>query len=204
VHQAFLPEGFLGAVNENPYRLDVAKAKELLAKAGLPNGFTVTMDTRSTADITGISQAVQNTFAQAGVKLEIIPGDGKQTLTKYRARQHDLYIGQWGADYQDPNSNADTFAANDDNSDDAKAKPLAWRNAWDPGPLTAQTRAAVLEPDAEKRAKMYEDLQKEVLAKGPYIGLFQQIEVIALRKNIDGMIIGPSFDTNSVAQVRKN
>ena len=143
-------------------------------------------------------------FAQAGVKLEIIPGDGKQTLTKYRARQHDIYIGRWGADYQDPNSNADTFAANDDNSDDAKAKPLAWRNAWDPGPLTAQTRAAVLEPDAEKRAKMYEDLQKEVLAKGPYIGMFQQIEVMAMRKNVDGMIIGPSFDTNSVAQVRKN
>jgi peptide/nickel transport system substrate-binding protein len=204
VHEAFLPEGFLGAVNENPYKLDVAKAKELLAKAGLPNGFSVSMDTRSTPEITGVAQAIQNTFAQAGVKLEIIPGDGKQTLTKYRARQHDLYIGQWGADYQDPNSNADTFAANDDNSDDAKAKPLAWRNAWDPGPLTAQTRAAVLEPDAEKRAKMYEDLQKEVLAKGPYIGLFQQIEVIALRKNVEGMIIGPSFDTNSVAQVRKN
>jgi ABC-type transport system substrate-binding protein len=121
-----------------------------------------------------MAESIQQTLGQAGIKLEIIPGDGKQTLTKYRARQHDLYIGQWGSDYQDPNSNADTFAANDDNSDDAKAKPLAWRNAWDPGPLTAQTRAAVLEPDAEKRAKMYEDLQKEVLAKGPYIGQWGQ------------------------------
>ena len=49
VHQAFLPKGFLGALDENPYKLDVAKAKELLAKAGLPDGFTVTMDTRTTA-----------------------------------------------------------------------------------------------------------------------------------------------------------
>ena len=40
VHQAFLPKGFLGAVNDNPYKLDVAKAKELLAKAGLKDGFT--------------------------------------------------------------------------------------------------------------------------------------------------------------------
>ena len=31
VHQAFLPKGFLGAVNDNPYKLDVSKAKELLA-----------------------------------------------------------------------------------------------------------------------------------------------------------------------------
>jgi peptide/nickel transport system substrate-binding protein len=204
VHQAFLPKGFLGAINENQYKLDVAKAKELLAKAGLKDGFTVTMDTRSTADTTGMAQAIQQTFAQAGVKLEIIPGDGKQTLTKYRARQHDIYIGRWGPDYQDPNTNADTFAANDNNADDAKAKPLAWRNAWDPGPLTAKTRAAVLEKDAEKRAAMYKELQQAVLDDGPFVILLQEIEVMASRKNVDGIVIGPSFDTNSVAQAKKN
>ena len=81
-------------------------------------------------------------------------------MTKYRARQHDSIIDRWGADYQDPNTNADTFAANDDNSDNAKAKPLAWRNAWDPGPLTAKTRAAVTEQDAEKRAAMYQEISE--------------------------------------------
>lgn len=204
VHQSFLPKGFLGAVSDTPYKLDVAKAKELLAQAGLKDGFTVTMDTRSTAEVTGIAQALQQTFAQAGVKLEIIPGDGKQTLTKYRARQHDIYIGRWGADYQDPNTNADTFAANDDNSDNAKAKPLAWRNAWDPGPLTAKTRAAVLEKDAEKRAQMYKELQQSVLENGPFVVFLQEVENVAMRKNVDGFILGPSFDTNSYAQVKKN
>jgi peptide/nickel transport system substrate-binding protein len=204
MHQSFLPKGYLGELNENPYKLDVAKAKELLAKAGLKDGFSVTMDTRSIPEITGIAQAIQSTFAQAGVKLEIIPGDNKQTLTKYRARQHDIYIGNWGSDYQDPNSNADTFAANDDNSDGAKAKPLAWRNAWDPGPLTAKTRAAVMERDPEKRADMYRELQKAVLDDGPFIVYLQQTEVWATRKNLTGYVIGPSFDTNSVAQARKN
>jgi peptide/nickel transport system substrate-binding protein len=204
VHQAFLPKGFLGAVTENPYKLDVAKAKELLAQAGLKDGLSVTMDTRSTAEVTGIAQAIQQTFAQAGVKLEIIPGDGKQTLTKYRARQHDIYIGRWGADYQDPNTNADTFAANEDNSDDAKAKPLAWRNAWDPGPLTAKTREAVLEKDAEKRAQIYKELQQAVLDDGPFVIFLQEVEVAAQRKNVADFIIGPSFDTNSVAQAKKN
>ena len=33
----------------------------------------MTMDTRSTAEITGIAQAMQQTFAQAGIKLEILP-----------------------------------------------------------------------------------------------------------------------------------
>ncbi len=204
VHQSFLPKGFLGAIDDKPYKLDVAKAKELLAKAGLPNGFTITIDTRSTPEVTGMAQAIQQTFAQGGVKLEIVPGDAKQILTKYRARQHDTTIYTWGADYQDPNTNADTFAANDDNKDDAKAKPLSWRNAWDPGPLTAKTRAAVLERDAEKRAETYRELQRAVLKDGPYIIFLQQIDVWASRKNVDGYVIGPAFDMNLIAQAKKN
>ena len=35
VHQNFLPVGLLGAAKDNPYKLDVAKARALLAKAGL-------------------------------------------------------------------------------------------------------------------------------------------------------------------------
>jgi peptide/nickel transport system substrate-binding protein len=73
-------------------------------KAGLKDGFSVTMDVRNTQPVTGIAESIQQTVGQAGVKLEIIPGDGKQTLTKYRARTHDIYIGQWGMDYFDPNS----------------------------------------------------------------------------------------------------
>ena len=38
VHQNFLPLGLLGASKEQPYKLDVAKAKALLAKAGYPDG----------------------------------------------------------------------------------------------------------------------------------------------------------------------
>lgn len=203
VHQAFLPRGFLGALEDTPYKLDVAKAKELLAKAGLPDGFTITMDTRNTADITGIAQAIQKTWGEAGIKLEIIPGDGKQTLTKYRARNHDIYIGRWGPDYQDPHTNADTFAANSDNSDDAKAKPLAWRNAWDIPEMTKKTLANVLEKDSEKRAQVYLDIQKEHQMTSPFVIMFQEIEVSVLRKGVKNFILGPSFDGNSFVKVTK-
>jgi peptide/nickel transport system substrate-binding protein len=204
VHQAFLPKGLLGAVEDTPYELDVEKAKELLAQAGLPDGFSVTMDTRNTPDITGIAEAVQQTFAQAGVSLELIPGDGAQTLTKYRAREHDIYIGRWGPDYQDPHTNADTFAANPDNSDDAAAKPLAWRNAWDIPELTEKTRGAVLQTDPEARAQIYQELQREVMENGPFVIMFQEIEVMAMRDSIDGFVIGPSFDANQYGQATKD
>ena len=205
IHQTFLPDGQLGASSENPYKLDVAKAKELLAKAGLADGFTVTMDVRNTQPVTGIAENVQQTLAQAGIKLEIIPGDGKQTLTKYRARQHDIYIGQWGSDYFDPNSNAETFTSNPDNSDEGKNKTLAWRNTWDvPKEWTEESKAALLEKDATKRAEMYKDLQKKVLEKSPFVVIFQQTEVAGLRGNVKGFKLGPSFDTNYVFTVSKD
>ncbi len=196
IHQTFLPDGFLGALNDTPYRYDPAKAKELLAKAGYPNGFTVTLDMRNTTPTQDMAQAIQASAAAGGVKIEIIPGDGKQVLTKYRARSHDMIIYQWGADYQDPHTNAETFAANPDNSDGAKSKPLTWRNAWDIPELTKKTNAAVVESDGAKRAAIYQDLQRSVLAELPFVIMFQQIEVVAERANLTGMVWGPSFDSN--------
>ncbi len=203
VHQTFLPKGQLGALDENPFKLDVAKAKELLAKAGLKDGFTVTMDVRNTQPVTGIAENIQQTLAQAGIKLEIIPGDGKQTLTKYRARQHDIYIGDWGSDYFDPNSNAETFTINYDNSDAGKNKTLAWRNAWDVPELTKQTQAALLEKDNAKRAAMYQDLQKKVLESGPFVVIEQKTEIAGFSNKVKGLKLGPSFDTNYVFPVSK-
>ncbi|XUY26408.1 ABC transporter substrate-binding protein [Agrobacterium sp. rho-8.1] len=203
VHQTFLPKGQLGALDENPYKLDVAKAKELLAKAGLKDGFTVTMDVRNTQPVTGIAENIQQTLAQAGIKLSIIPGDGKQTLTKYRARQHDIYIGDWGSDYFDPNSNAETFTINYDNSDAGKTKTLAWRNAWDVPELTKQTQAALLEKDNAKRAAMYQDLQKKVLESGPFVVIEQKTEIAGFSNKVKGLKLGPSFDTNYVFPVSK-
>jgi peptide/nickel transport system substrate-binding protein len=84
IHQAFLPKGFLGALEDRPYRFDLEKAKALLAKAGLPNGFSLTMDVRNNSPITDIAQAIQASWAKAGV-VELIPGDGSRRRPAYRA-----------------------------------------------------------------------------------------------------------------------
>lgn len=204
IHQTYQVKGVLGALDSNPYKLDVAKARELLEKAGLKDGISVTFDVRNTQPVTGIAESFQQTAAQAGIKIEIIPGDGKQTLTKYRARNHDLYIGQWGMDYWDPNTNADAFTSNPDNSDDAAVKSLAWRNAWDIPELTEQVKAALLERDNDKRAELYRKLQQEALETSPFVMIFQQIEVAGVRGNVKGYRLGPSFDSNPLAPVSKD
>lgn len=203
VHQNFLPLGLLGAAKDNPYKLDVKKARALLAKAGYPNGFKVTIDMRTIQPVQGITEAVQQTLKSAGIDLEILPGDGKQTLTKYRARTHDIYIGQWGADYWDPHTNADTFARNPNNADDAKSKPLAWRNAWDIPELTKKSDAAAQERDGARRAKMYQEIQADFRKTSPFVMLYQQVEVAAYRDNVAGLKIGSTSDSTYMFNVSK-
>ena len=202
VHQNFMAIGLLGASTTNPYKLDVAKAKALMIKAGLPNGFKVTMDVRTVQPVQGIAESFQQTAKRAGVDIEILPADGKQVLTKYRARTHDIFIGQWGADYWDPHTNA-TFVENPNNADDAKTKPLAWRNAWATPELTKKAEAATLERDAAKRKKMYEDMQAEFRQTSPFIMLFQQVEVAAMRTDVKGLKMGPTSDTTYMFNVSK-
>lgn len=123
-------------------------------------------------------------------------------MTKYRARAHDIFIGPWGTDYWDPNSNADTFTNDPDNSDEGTNETLAWRNAWDVPELTGETRAALLERDSVKRAEIYRDLQRKLLASSPFVGLYQQIEVAAFRSNFHGYELA-TFGTNPLSPISK-
>ena len=203
-HQSFLPSGMFGAIDDQPFTYGIGRAKDLLVKAGLPEGFTVTMDVRSASPVTEIAQAIQADWAQAGITLKLIPGDGKQTLSKYRARLHDIYIGQWAPDYQDPHSNAQTFAVNEDNSDEAKSKTLAWRNSWLIPEMSKTTEQLVFEADPANRKAGYEALQRQHQAISPFVFLFQQVAVAAHRKNVDGLIIGPGEDTTLFFNIMKH
>ncbi len=72
--QAFLPDSLPGAIKSNPFRKDVARAKQLLAEAGFPNGFSVNMDYISTAPYGDIAQAIQADLAAIGIKAQLLPG----------------------------------------------------------------------------------------------------------------------------------
>ncbi len=195
VHQSFWPAGFYASLTDTPYKLDIDKAKALLAEAGYPDGFSIKLDSSNVTPYTDIAQSVQETLGKAGIKVEIVPGEQKQVITKYRARNHDIVLLYWSPDYMDPHSNADSFARNPDNSDEAKSKPLAWRNAWDIPEITKQTDAAARERDPDKRKAMYLDIQRKLQEDGPFVIMFQSTELVARRANVSGFVSGPTYDT---------
>ncbi|WP_138469600.1 ABC transporter substrate-binding protein [Poseidonocella sp. HB161398] len=204
VQQNFLPLTFLGAVDENPFSLDIEKAKALLAEAGVPEGFTIEAGVREAQERIEIAQSFQNALAQVGIKLDITVGTAAQILGRYRARDLDVYVGTWGPDYPDPHTNASTFAWNPDNSVEAGATGiLAWRNAWDPGALTAQVDAAVIENDTEKRVEMYHEIQAEFRDTSPFAILFQQARQTAVRDNVENLNLGDAISSAAYWPVTK-
>lgn len=203
VRQFFLPGGLLGSRDETPYHSDVERARSLLAKAGYPDGFSLSMDVRNIMPFTGIAEALQQSFAKGGIRLTLNQIDHRHLLTRYRRREHAIVLAYWGLHYQDPHSNAHAFAFNPDNSKDTRFKTLAWRNSWVAADLTALVKEAALESDIAERSLLYRELQEEVRRRGPYIFLYQEDETVAMRLNIKGLRLGPSFDSNSFRTIVK-
>jgi peptide/nickel transport system substrate-binding protein len=185
VHQTFLPIGLPGAIVYDPYKLDVAKAKSLLAEAGYPEGFELRLSTANISPQLEMAQAVQETMGKAGVKVNIVGTDQKQVVAEFRARKHMATLLSWTPDYLDPHTNASTFAFNDNDSDDAP-HPLAWRCHYMDPAVNAKTTAAVREIDPTKRKAMYEELQKILTDDGPYILMFQPSNEVASRAGVEG------------------
>lgn len=190
-HQSFLPEGFPAAINELPFHHDVGRAKELLAKAGLAGGFAVTMDHASSQPLADIAQAVQANLADIGIKVTLVAGESRQVFTRTRARQHQLALLGWGPDYFDPNTNAEVFNVNPDNTDNAKNRTVAWRSSWQDTELSERAIAAMHETDSVKRMAEYEKMQRDHQQRSPFAFMLQLKEVAAIRKAVTGFELAP-------------
>jgi peptide/nickel transport system substrate-binding protein len=203
VCQNFLPDALPGALKSNPFHKDTAKATALLAKAGYPNGFSITMDYISTAPFSDLAQAVQADLGAAGIKVQLLPGEQKQVITKTRARTHQLAMLVWGTDYFDPNSNAQAWCENPDDSDQSKLKILAWRSHFVDKELNDEAVAAVHELDSAKRIALYHKMQQQFTERAPFAMLLQQDAVAVLGRGVSGFVIGPMPDYTRYAHITK-
>jgi peptide/nickel transport system substrate-binding protein len=204
VSQAFLPKGLPGALTDTPFHKDVAKAKALLTEAGYPDGFEITLDHISSTPSSDIAQAIQADLGAIGIKVTLSGGEQKQVITKTRARQHQMALLSWGTDYFDPNSNAQAWCANPDDSDASKLKILAWRSHFADPELTAMVDAASKELDGEKRLEMYAKMQRICQDRAPFAWLLQRVATAVQGKGVSGYAVGPVNDFTRYGDVRKS
>ncbi len=194
-HQSFYGIGQPGVLTDNPYHLDVAKAKQLLDEAGYKQGFELKMDVENTSPYPDIAQSIQSTFALAGVRLKLVTSDRRQIVTEYRDRKHQTILWHASGSYNDPNVSASDFAYNLSNSPSSSNRNRAWRSSWINYDINALTDKALHERDQNKRIAEYQTLQREMWKVSPYIFLFQQKERLATSSRVKYLVTGPSDST---------
>jgi len=193
--QEIIPDSFLGHTGLNPFTQDIAKAKELLAKAGVAEGIEIEMLLPSDypagpIDFPTLAAKLQSDLAQAGITLNLRSLQFSELLNIYRAQESPMTLVLWGPDYPDPDGNATPFTT-------YAAKSIAFRNGWDDAKAADMAAAAALAPTAEERTKLYADLTEYVFHQGPYAMLYQPTRTYAVRNTIDGFNYDAS-DTPSV------
>jgi peptide/nickel transport system substrate-binding protein/oligopeptide transport system substrate-binding protein len=84
-----------------PYAFDPAKARQLLAAAGHPNGIDVELWVSQDATFSRLAQTVQSYLQQAGIRAKLVQRDASSVREASRAGQVDMHLKDWWADYPD-------------------------------------------------------------------------------------------------------
>ncbi|WP_375703727.1 ABC transporter substrate-binding protein [Bartonella sp. AD13SXNS] len=185
---SFIPLGNFGALDEKegqPFRFDIAKAKQLLAEAGYPNGFEANFLVSNVPSRLLVAQSLQDSAAKAGVRLKIERMAGSQLFSKLYARAFDTIFVGWNNDSADPHTMASRLVYNPDNRFEAKntAYP-SWQYGYLDETMNQKVEEALFQKDPQKRAQLYADLQRELMQKGPYAFIYQKYGIIAMTPDV--------------------
>ena len=165
------------------YKQDLAKAKELLAKAGVPNGFKTSIDIipAFATMVTG-AQVLADQLKKIGVELEIKQYEYGVWLERFNTHQFDLAWNVTGGNVDpDPLFRSRLHSktgANQNNSTDTEIDKLL------------EDGKAIT--DLAKRKEHYANVQKVLVQKVPQIWMFSGDLIHVMKKTVKGYESHPS------------
>lgn len=193
--ETMLAEGHWARASNLPaHPYDPAKAKQLLAQAGYPNGLSLVFKTSTDAEANSRAQVMQAMMKQAGFNVTIQSNEmstffadiGKgnfqmYSLTRNGISDPDFYYVIFYSKNEPPNGQNRGYYVN----------PRVDQLLID-GHSTF---------DRAKRKPIYEEVQKIVATDLPYLSLYMQSNVAIMRKGIDGYVQYPAGFYLSVPQM---
>ncbi len=175
-----------------PYPYDPDKAKQLLAEAGYPNGFKLTLFTphgRYLMDYR-VAQAVQGYLAKVGVAVEVREMEWAtyiSTLLKPLDESPlQIYLLGWGPWILDP---------------DQMLYPLFHSSQWPPNGFASSfyrndrvdelLQIGTSSVDTEKRRAAYEEAQELIWNDAPWIFMYQEQQILAMSAKVKDVTVLP-------------
>lgn len=170
-----------------PYVYDLARAKTLLAEAGVARGLTVRLWRSPRAEFRKLSAAIQQELGKAGVTVEIVERDAASVRAAARKGEADLFLADWYADYPD----AENFLYPLFHSSNAGTggNYAFLRDAGLDSLLNAMRR----EPDTAAAARLARAADQRVFDTAPWLFLWFPMDVWAMRPEMTGWRIPAVF-----------
>jgi peptide/nickel transport system substrate-binding protein len=164
-------------------KYDVAAARKLMAEAGYPNGFSVTLDCPNDRynNDEQICQAVTGMLAQIGIKVDLQARSKTLHFPKLQKKDSSFFLLGWGVPTLDSHY-VFTFLYQTNNPE---KKVGGWNYTGYSNPkLDELTDAMLKEVDQAKRDKMIADAWALAVADMPYLPLHHQLIVWAMSDKV--------------------
>ena len=176
-----------------PFPYDPARAKKLLAEAGLGSGFSTTLWVPESGSgmqsPVAMSTVVQSNLKAVGVNVTLQTMEWGTFLAKLRTKEQEMFALSWMAGSEDP---------------DLVMYPLLHSSQWTPvGPNRALYKNARFDEvlgqarqttDQAKRAELYREAQRLLHDDPPWIFIDHEVQTAAHAKRVQGFKLHPSFD----------
>jgi len=181
---SFVQLGAFGALDEEqgqPFSLDLERAKALLEEAGYGDGFELKVIIGTEPYASPITQSIQDNAAKIGVKLEIEQVATAQLFSRVRGREFQTAMLGWTTNVPDAHGNASRQIYNPGNEMEANNTMYpSWRSAYFDEAVNAQVLDALFEKNPAERSRKYQELQYQMMERGPQAYIFQAYNLVAL------------------------
>ncbi|ARS51313.1 peptide ABC transporter substrate-binding protein [Ectopseudomonas mendocina] len=179
---------------------DPERARQLLAEAGHPDGFALSIWTRPGGGPTnpnpGIgAQMLQADLAAIGIRSDIRVFEWGELIKRAKNGEHDLVFMGWAGDNGDP----DNFLT--PNLSCAAAESGENQAGWCDKAFDTLITQARREPEQDKRAALYRQALAIFHEQAPWIALAHPKQFAALRKGVEGFVLSP-LGSNNFAKVK--
>lgn len=177
-----LPEGLLGYDETLPTcQKNITKAKDLLAEAGYPDGFTLNAVFRPEPARRNVAVLMKGYFAKIGVTLNLLEVEAPLVWSMIKEHKAPVAPMAWYAAYPDPDFIIAQYYA---------GGGMAYYSNPKVDELIELSRREI---DLTKRAKIYRDIQLIVLEDMPYINIAQSPIIYAQRTWITDYTYHPAI-----------
>jgi len=183
--------GYNDEIEDYPY--DPERAKELLAEAGYPDGFEVTLHVMPVSrpymfDPPKIGEAIQSYLAAVGIEVEFYQVDWGTYLQETEAGQHQMCLLGWTGDNGDPDNFLNVLYGLNACSIGTAGNYAFYTNQTNQELLTQAVRTY----DVDKRITYYKKAQEMIHEDAGWVYLAHSNQNVVFRNNVVGYTLHPT------------